>query len=159
MASELDMVKEKKMASTITQYQFSLTINLANFVTLKLTKNDFLLWETQVASLIESQDLLSFPTGEMETPQQFVTQEGGTKVVNPEYIAWVRTVHLVKSQIRGTLSEEVLGHVVSLNMASQVWKHNWLIISSKVQWLVNLISLLNYNTSRKELIISFYLSL
>ncbi|GAV59546.1 hypothetical protein CFOL_v3_03077, partial [Cephalotus follicularis] len=36
------------------------TLNIGNFVTLKLTSSNYLLWETQVLSLIECQDLMGF---------------------------------------------------------------------------------------------------
>lgn len=84
---------------------------------LKLTENNFLLWETQVVLLIESPDLLGFLTGDTEAPQQFLNQEGGNEAVNPDYIPWI-----IKTWIIGTLSEEVLWHAVGLSTALQVWK-------------------------------------
>lgn len=46
------------------KYPFPSNINVANFATLKLNDNNYLLLETQVVSLIECQDLLGFLTGE-----------------------------------------------------------------------------------------------
>lgn len=49
------------------KYPYPANLNVANFVSLKLSASNYLLWETQVLSLIESQDLLGFITG--NTPQ------------------------------------------------------------------------------------------
>nr|CAD1833530.1 unnamed protein product [Ananas comosus var. bracteatus] len=103
------------------KFPFPSTINVANFVTLKLNDNNYLLWETQVVSLIESQDLLGFLMGETIAPPKMSTSESGATVNNPDYTSWVRTDRLVKSWIVGTLSEEVLGHAVGLQTAAEVW--------------------------------------
>nr|CAD1835675.1 unnamed protein product [Ananas comosus var. bracteatus] len=103
------------------KFPFPSTINVANFVTLKLNDNNYLLWETQVVSPIESQDLLGFLMGETIAPPKMSTSESGATVNNPDYTSWVRTDRLVKSWIVGTLSEEVLGHAVGLQTAAEVW--------------------------------------
>nr|CAD1838639.1 unnamed protein product [Ananas comosus var. bracteatus] len=103
------------------KFPFPSTINVANFVTLKLNDNNYLLWKTQVLSLIESQDLLGFLMGETIAPPKMSTSENGATVNNPDYTSWVRTDRLVKSWIVGTLSKEVLGHAVGLQTAAEVW--------------------------------------
>ena len=54
--------------SSLTKYAYPSNLNVANFVSLKLTSTNFLLWETQVISLIESQDLIGFITGTISAP-------------------------------------------------------------------------------------------
>ena len=61
--------KDRKMTtSSLTKYAYPSNLNVANFVSLKLTSTNFLLWETQVISLIESQDLIGFITGTISAP-------------------------------------------------------------------------------------------
>jgi hypothetical protein len=46
--------------SSSSKYPYPAHLNIANFVSLKLTSNNFLMRETQVLSLIESLDLFGF---------------------------------------------------------------------------------------------------
>ena len=49
------------MASTI-------SLNVANFVTLKLTSENYPLWREQLLTLAESQDMVGLLTGETKEP-------------------------------------------------------------------------------------------
>lgn len=98
------------------KYPYPANLNIANFVSLKLSASNYLLWETQVLSLIESQDLLGFITG--KTPQP----EPNGEVPHPDLPVWTRTDRLVKAWITATISEEALGTVVGLVTSAQVWK-------------------------------------
>lgn len=103
------------------KYPYPANLNVANFVSLKLSASNYLLWETQVLSLIESQDLLGFITG--NTPQPEPTVDGVKGVVpHPDLPAWTRTDRLVKAWITATISEEALGTVVGLTTSAEVWK-------------------------------------
>ncbi|KAI9196207.1 hypothetical protein LWI28_021934 [Acer negundo] len=93
----------------------------ANFVSLKLTCTNYLLWETQVLALIESQDLLGFITGDIPQPATEIEGTDG-KVPNPALAPWKRTDRLVKAWIMTTISEEALGTVVGLTTSFDVWK-------------------------------------
>ncbi|GAV68267.1 LOW QUALITY PROTEIN: UBN2_3 domain-containing protein, partial [Cephalotus follicularis] len=87
------------------------TLNVGNFVTIKLTQNNFLLWETQILSLIESQDLLGFINGQTPTPEREIQGINEQYITNPD-ISWRKTDRLVKAWITGTLSDHILGHVI-----------------------------------------------
>lgn len=88
-------------------------------MSLKLTQKNYLLWEIQILSLIESQNLLNFINGDAPIPDQEVDSSDGKKVQNPDYTAWVRTDSLVKAWIAGTLSE-VLVLAVGLKKSKDV---------------------------------------
>ncbi|GAV87184.1 UBN2_3 domain-containing protein, partial [Cephalotus follicularis] len=94
--------------------------NIGNFVTLKLKQNNYLLWETQILSLIESQDILDFIIGETPSPTPEI-QQNGNQIPNPDYTSWVKTDRLIKTWITGTLSEEVLGHAVGTKSSKDLW--------------------------------------
>lgn len=89
----------------------------------KLTALNYLLWETEALSLIESQDLLGFITWKTTAPAQEIDSLDGSgkKTPNPKCVEWTRTDSLVKSWITGTLSEEVLGLIVGFTTAAAVW--------------------------------------
>ncbi|GAV58726.1 UBN2_3 domain-containing protein, partial [Cephalotus follicularis] len=90
-------------------------------VTLKLKQNNYLLWETQIISLIESQGLLGFINGDTPSPAQEIDQNG-IQIINIDYTSWVKTDKLIKAWITGTLSEEELGHVVGTKSSNELWK-------------------------------------
>ncbi|GAV90443.1 UBN2_3 domain-containing protein [Cephalotus follicularis] len=107
--------------STISTYPYPTTLNVGNFVTIKLTQNNFLLWETQILSLIESQDLLGFITCQIPAPAREIQGTNEQRVTNPDYISWRKTDRLVKAWITETLSEEVLGHAVRTETSQNLW--------------------------------------
>ncbi|GAV72829.1 UBN2_3 domain-containing protein, partial [Cephalotus follicularis] len=92
----------------------------ANFVTLKLKQNNYLLGETQIISLIESQGLLGFINGDTPSPAQEIDQNG-TQIINLDYTSWVKTDKLIKAWITGTLFEAVLGHAVGTKSSKELW--------------------------------------
>ncbi|GAV69076.1 UBN2_3 domain-containing protein [Cephalotus follicularis] len=101
-------------------YPFPTTLNVANFITIKLKQNNYLLWETHIISLIESQGLLRFINGDSPSPAQEIDQKG-IQIINPDYTSWVKTDKLIKAWITGTLSEEVLGHAVRTKSSKELW--------------------------------------
>jgi hypothetical protein len=111
------------MTTSSSKYAYPANLNVANFVSLKLTSTNFLLWETQVLSLIESQDLIGFITGSTSAPKAEISNptNDGT-MPNPDLAAWTRTDRLVKEWITATISEEALGTVVGLTTSLDVWK-------------------------------------
>ncbi|KAF3776070.1 hypothetical protein EJ110_NYTH47601 [Nymphaea thermarum] len=103
------------------KFSYPSTLNVANFVSIKLSQTNFLLWKTQVLGLIESQDLQGFINGEIAVPDQYVIN-GNKREINPDYLQWKKSDRLLRGWITGTLSEEVLGHVVGLETSEQVWR-------------------------------------
>lgn len=108
------------------KYPYQSTLNVENFVSIKLTQT--LLWKTQIMGLVESQDMLGLIDDTCSMPEQFLpasSAEGASRAsqsVNPEYVAWRRSDRLLWGWITGTLSEEILGMVVGLDTATEVWK-------------------------------------
>ncbi|KAF3785730.1 hypothetical protein EJ110_NYTH27194 [Nymphaea thermarum] len=74
------------------------TLNVANFVSIKLSQTNFLLWKTQVLCLIESQDLQGFINGEVAAPDQFIIT-GSKQEINPNYLQWKRSDRLLRGWI------------------------------------------------------------
>jgi hypothetical protein len=108
----------------------SLSLNVGNFITLKLTPNNYPLWREQDLALAESQDLVGHLTNEDPAPIQYTTPDisnitSGEKLepkLTETFIAWRKADHLLRWWIIGTLSEETLSLVVGLDTAHAVWE-------------------------------------
>ena len=105
----------------------SLSLNVGNFVTLKLTQSNYPLWREQVLGLAESQDLVDHITREIQIPTKYSTPAANTSEteitipqLTQEFIAWQKSDRLLRGWIIGTLSEEALGLVIGLDTALTV---------------------------------------
>lgn len=105
-------------------YPFPDNVQVTSSVTLKLNDTNYLLWKTQIESLLSSQKLIGFVNGAVTAPartQRVANEEGDNEVPNPLFESWFCTDQLVRSWLFGTLSEEVLGHVHSLGTSREIW--------------------------------------
>lgn len=112
------------MADPLNPYPFPSNIHILSCVTLKLTDSNYLLWKTQIESLMSSQKLLGFVNGAVTAPPAtriVVRGEADVEEANPQYESWFCFDQLVRSWIFGTLSEEVLGSVHTLLTSIEVW--------------------------------------
>lgn len=110
----------------------SLSLNVGNFITLKLSPTNYPLWREQALALAESQDLLGHLTNDDPAPSKYTTPPAvddpstPTEVAEPTltdaYITWRKADRLLRGWIIGTLFEETLGLVVGLDTASAVWE-------------------------------------
>ena len=107
----------------------SLSLNISNFITLRLTPTNYPLWREQALALAESQDLVGHLTNDDPTPPQYTTPnsndttntENFVPKLTDEFIAWRNTDRLLQGWIIATLCEEALGLVVGLDIAHVVW--------------------------------------
>lgn len=108
----------------------TLSLNVGNFVTLRLTPNNYPLWREQALALAESQELVGHLTNEDPAPTKFTapTQNSSENAETPTpqltdtFLAWRKSDRLLRGWIIGTLSEETLGLVVGLDTAHAVWE-------------------------------------
>jgi hypothetical protein len=103
----------------------SLSLNIENFITLKLSLKYYPLWREQALAFAKSQDLVGHLTNEDPAPIQYITPDGsnitpGEKLepkLTEAFIAWRKADRLLRGWIIGTLSEETLSLVVGLDTA------------------------------------------
>ncbi|KAF3779859.1 hypothetical protein EJ110_NYTH40510 [Nymphaea thermarum] len=50
------------------KYPYPSNVNVANFVSIKLSHKNYLLWKTKMLGLIESQDMMGFIEGQISIP-------------------------------------------------------------------------------------------
>ena len=112
------------MADPLNTYPFPSNIHILSSVTLKLNDSNYLLWKTQFESLLSSQKLVGFVNGSVTVPEKTISVVHGEVTVqesNPLYEEWFCTDQLVRSWLFGTLSEEVLGSVHTVQTSRDVW--------------------------------------
>lgn len=108
------------MVDPLNPYPFPSNVHILSSVMLKLNENNYLLWKTQLESLLFSQKLLRFINGAV-TARSVVRNEVTVEEANPQYDAWFCSDQLVRSWMFGTLSEEVLGTVHTIQTSREVW--------------------------------------
>ena len=87
-------------------YPFPTSVHITSSVTIKLSDNYYLLWKTQMESLLRSQKLLGFATGQIPPPLEQVTtvvDNVNIQALNPRSEAWTCTDQLVISWIHEDL--------------------------------------------------------
>ncbi|CAK8560999.1 unnamed protein product [Lathyrus sativus] len=103
----------------------SLSLNVSNFITLKLSPTNYPLWREQALALAESQDLVGHLTNEDPSPTQYTTNTTNSEQFVPkltdEFVTWRKSDRLLQGWIIRTLSEEALGLVVGIDTAHAVW--------------------------------------
>ncbi|PWA52551.1 ankyrin repeat-containing domain, PGG domain, Gag-polypeptide of LTR copia-type [Artemisia annua] len=106
------------------EYAYPSHVNAASFLSIKLSgKKKIFPWREQMTGLLESHDMLGFLHGNLKNPQEngdYRMKTDKTDMVK-KYREWKRSVTLVKGWIFGSLTEGVMGIVVGLKTANQVW--------------------------------------
>ncbi|KAF3775140.1 hypothetical protein EJ110_NYTH51202 [Nymphaea thermarum] len=87
---------------------------IAALVSVKLNRDNYLLWSSQLESVMESQELIQFIDGTFPTPSETIVKDGKSEV-NPEFTVWKRSDRLALSWIKATVSEPVLKQIVTSN--------------------------------------------
>ena len=98
-------------SSQVDEYPYPVTQNVANFVSLRLSSTNFLLWKTQMLNILESYDLQGFITSETKPPSQFIMDAESNPHPNLAFVKWRKSDRLVEGWLTATLFEEVLGIV------------------------------------------------
>lgn len=108
----------------------SLSLNVDNFITLKLNQTNYQLWKEQTLALVKSQELVEHITNEDPTPTKYITQnpinnphiENTVPVLIEAFLTWRKSDQLLQGQIIGTLFEEALSLFVGLETTSLIWE-------------------------------------
>ena len=91
MVSKLLKVDTSQQMSSSSKYMCPSSINVANFVSVRLTQRNYLLCKTQVLSLIESKEVTDFISGKMVVPLGKIPSDDSTSTVNnPDFMLWIR---------------------------------------------------------------------
>jgi hypothetical protein len=86
-----------------------------HLITIKLTRENYLLWKAQVVPYLRGQHLFQFVDGSSTIPQPIITASSNgasTTLINPEFTQWQLQDQIVLSALISSLSEKVIAHVV-----------------------------------------------
>ncbi|KAF3788264.1 hypothetical protein EJ110_NYTH21243 [Nymphaea thermarum] len=92
--------------------------SIASLVSVKLNRDNYLLWRSQLESVMISQDLMKFVDGSGEAPSETILRDGKDEL-NPEFAIWRKSDQLVLSWIKATVSEAVLGQIIRTRSARE----------------------------------------
>jgi hypothetical protein len=101
---------------------FSLNITISE----KLTRENYVLWQTQVLHEIYGVQLYGYLDGSIEAPEKemMVKDKDGVETIipNPDYGRWVVQNQSVLGFLVRNMSREVLTQMVGLRTSAAVWK-------------------------------------
>ena len=102
--------------------------NIHSLITIKLTKDNYLLWKTQIIPYLRGQRLFGFVDGTISSPSPTIpnpevanSQNAPTEMPNPKYITWYDQDQVVLSALVFSLSENILAQMVGLTTSREVW--------------------------------------
>ena len=85
---------------------------LIHMITIKLSFSNYLLWKSQLLSLLESQDMLGYVDRIMVPPPRFEPKTSST--FHHKYLAWRAADQRLLCLLLSSLTEEVIAVVVGL---------------------------------------------
>lgn len=94
----------------------STPININHFVSLKLDRQNFLLWRAQFLPLLRGYELEGYVSGALPCPPKFLSSTNTT--INPNYITWQKQDNILLGWILSSLTELVL----ALSTSTSVWQ-------------------------------------
>ncbi|KAF3776990.1 hypothetical protein EJ110_NYTH46832, partial [Nymphaea thermarum] len=83
---------------------------ISALVSVKLTRDNYLLCSSQLESVMESQELVQFIDGTLPPPPETIMKDGKNEV-NPDFAIWKKSDRLALSWIKATVSESVLRQI------------------------------------------------
>uniref|UniRef100_A0A2N9GPB1 Uncharacterized protein n=1 Tax=Fagus sylvatica TaxID=28930 RepID=A0A2N9GPB1_FAGSY len=88
-----------------------------HLITIKLNRDNYLLWKAQIVPYLKGQHLFAFLDGSRPAPPQLLP----TLLPNPDFQAWHLQDQLILSALISSLSETILAHVVKCSTSRDVW--------------------------------------
>jgi hypothetical protein len=98
--------------------------NYGQFITVKLTRDNYLLWQAQIMPYLWSQRLLGYVSSTMKCPLKtlLVTESNVAPIPNLVYDLWFEQDQAIISALFSSLSLEVLSHCLFLKTLKEVWE-------------------------------------
>ncbi|KAF3782728.1 hypothetical protein EJ110_NYTH24450 [Nymphaea thermarum] len=94
---------------------------IAALVSVKLTRDNYLLWSSQLESIMESQELVHFIDGTFPPSPDIIMKDGKSEA-NPYFSIRKRSDRLALSWIKATVLKPVLRQIISSKSTHEAWK-------------------------------------
>jgi hypothetical protein len=88
--------------------------SITSLITIRLTRDNFLLWKTQAAPALRAAHLYGYVDGTISAPPPTVKEGTGAdakEVANPEFLRWYQQDQLVLIALLGSMSEDIVGQL------------------------------------------------
>ncbi|KAL4278030.1 hypothetical protein GQ457_03G023670 [Hibiscus cannabinus] len=86
-----------------------------------LYDTNFLLWKQQVVLTIRGLGLEEFIDPDVPKPAKFVEKESGGRMLNPEYVQFVKQDSSLASWLLSTVSPDILPQLVGADTSASIW--------------------------------------
>uniref|UniRef100_A0A2N9GIX5 Reverse transcriptase Ty1/copia-type domain-containing protein n=1 Tax=Fagus sylvatica TaxID=28930 RepID=A0A2N9GIX5_FAGSY len=107
-------------ASTVTSPSAPTSLTAVHhLITIKLTRENYLLWKAQIVPYLKGQYLFGFIDGSRPAPSQISASDSDAP--HPDFQAWHLQDQLIMSALISSLSENILAHVVKCSTSREVW--------------------------------------
>ena len=133
----------------------STPININHFVSLKLDRQNFLLWRAQFLPLLRGYELEGYVSGALPCPPKFLSSMDST--INNNYITWQKQDNILLGWILSSLIEPVLAQIASLSTSTSVWQALDHMFASKSRARIMQLKLELQNTKKGNLSMTDYL--
>ena len=133
----------------------STPIHSNHFVSLKLDRQNFILWQAQFLPLLKGYELDGYVSGALPRPPKFPSSTDTT--INPNYTTWQKQDNILLGWILSSLTELVLAQVAGLSTSASVWQALDRMFSSKSQVRIMQLKLELQTTKKGNLSMTDYL--
>ncbi|KAG7979759.1 hypothetical protein I3843_05G147400 [Carya illinoinensis] len=108
---------------------YTTPINIQSLVTIKLTKDNYLLWTAQIVPYLCRQQLYDYVDGTILPPLAYIpnppevvsSDTTFTKILNPQYTAWYNQDQLVLSTLVSSLPKGILEQMLGITNHKEFW--------------------------------------
>ncbi|KAJ0040318.1 hypothetical protein Pint_28354 [Pistacia integerrima] len=128
---------ESSTSNSSTATNSILPTQLHHFITIKLTKDNYLLWRAQLIPYLRGQNLFGYLDGSIPCPPITIPSSTNTSISppitvpsstntsihipNPTYIHWSQQDQIILSAILSSLTESLLTQIIGLTTSRDVW--------------------------------------
>ena len=103
---------------------------IANLITIRLTRENFLLWKTQAVPVLRAQGSFGYVDGSIPAPPETITEGTGDAarvVANPAFLRWYQQDQVVLIALLSSMTEDIIGQLTQLHTSRAVWDalHCW----------------------------------
>ena len=84
---------------------------------IKLDKDNYMLWRTQMENVIYANDIEDHVEGLTVYPSKTISNGE----INPEFILWIRFDRMILSWIYSSLTPEIMGQIIGYQTSYEAW--------------------------------------
>ena len=112
---------------------------------IKLDKDNYMLWRTQMENVIYANDIEDHVEGLTVYPSKTISNGE----INPEFILWIRFDRMILSWIYSSLTPEIMGQIIGYQTSHEAWFALEKIFSASFKaWVMQL--RLEFQTTKKR---------